>query len=83
MQIFRMLASKEHELGLLITVEGNMLKIWFETVAELVMLLGEVSFESTYGAGTPFTLHPPFGILQVLWRTSKWPASHKSSESVQ
>ena len=67
LEIFNLLAAKEHELGQLITVEGDRLKVWFETVAELQSLVGDVSFQSTYSAGTPFTLTPPFGLL---WKPS-------------
>jgi hypothetical protein len=63
-----MLAQKEHTLGVLITVEGDRLKAWFETVHDLQQALGEVEFSSRYSAGTPFTLMPPFGIL---WNPSK------------
>jgi hypothetical protein len=67
-ELFHMLAEKEHGLGVMITVEGDRLKAWFNTVNELQSALGEVEFSSRYSAGTPFTLQPPFGIL---WNPSK------------
>lgn len=67
-QLFHAMAQKEFQLGVLITVEGERLKIWFESVTDLQRALGDIQFQSMYAAGTPFILQPPFGII---WSPSK------------
>jgi hypothetical protein len=57
---FRHAALSEQRLGVIVTVIGPNLCMTFQTPEQVQDVLGELSFASTYGAGTDFDLTPPF-----------------------
>ena len=70
--VFFEMAEKEPELGPLVSVEGDRLKVWFESVEDLQRAVGDVQFNAVYSVGTPFILKPPFGILWSPMKKRCW-----------
>jgi hypothetical protein len=66
------LRLKEEDLGRLIEVEADRLKVWFEDTNSLNRAVGDVTFESVYAVGKPFLLQPPFGILYSPRKNKCW-----------
>jgi hypothetical protein len=60
---YRAAAAAEADLGMLIEVQGDKLKMEFSTVARLQAAIGRFPTAGTYGVGTKFKLNPPFSIL--------------------
>jgi hypothetical protein len=60
---YRSAAAAEVHMGMLVTVQGDKLKMQFNSVAQLEAAIGPVQTSGIYGVGTKFRLHPPFDIL--------------------
>jgi hypothetical protein len=60
---YRAAATAEIDMGMLIEVQGDKLKMEFKTITKLKTALGPVPTSGTYGLGAKFKLKPPFVIL--------------------